>query len=182
MRPAVGRFLQADPADYYDAANLYAYVGNDPINRLDPNGEFIFAIVAVVVAVVEVVSAVADIVNAVETVADPSASTTEKVAAVAGAVATVVLPGGGYGTAASRGGGALAKAIERGHIWKGKGARSLDKLARALDISREKLRAAIHALKAAEGLPGDVDVHIDMDNGNVYNPSTGDLIGNVKDG
>ena len=36
----LGRFLQADPAGYADGLNLYAYVGNDPINATDPSGMF----------------------------------------------------------------------------------------------------------------------------------------------
>ena len=36
--PQIGRFLETDPAWFVDSTNLYAYVGNNPLNATDPTG------------------------------------------------------------------------------------------------------------------------------------------------
>ncbi|MDF2176841.1 hypothetical protein P2G88_01070 [Aliiglaciecola sp. CAU 1673] len=45
--PKLGRFLQTDPVGYVADTNMYAYVGNDPMNYTDPSGEIPLVVVAI---------------------------------------------------------------------------------------------------------------------------------------
>ena len=43
--PGLGRFLEGDPIGYRQQMNVYIYVGNNPVNRIDPNGTLAIGVV-----------------------------------------------------------------------------------------------------------------------------------------
>ena len=60
--PATGRFLQEDPLDVlFGDSNLYRYVRNNPVNRLDPFGLAARALTAQESALVLLVAATAEV-------------------------------------------------------------------------------------------------------------------------
>lgn len=115
--PTLGRFLQPDPAGYTAGDNLYAYVGNDPVDGTDPSGKCIedLCIVegAAVIEAVETapiwapaaiagVKAVAGFALGYGGAALSGVQSTEG-RVLAGAVGAVGLPAGSYATSAVAG-------------------------------------------------------------------------------
>jgi len=44
--PEVGRFISKDPIGLLGGLNMFTYVGNNPVNLIDPEGKFVFLLLA----------------------------------------------------------------------------------------------------------------------------------------
>ncbi len=98
-----GRWTTKDPIGFEgEDTNLYTYVGNDPVNLIDPSGEIVPVLLGIWAAV-EIGLAISDAYSTGQTLADPCASFGEKALSGGLFILGAVAPGGGYSTTARLG-------------------------------------------------------------------------------
>ena len=111
----VSRWISPDPlADHPTQMSLtpYHYAGNNPIVWTDPDGRCPWCVVWLAV---EVGFMIYDAYDAYQTINDPNLSAGQKAGIVtASAASSLLLPGGGYGTATKQTVKAVDKAIDTG--------------------------------------------------------------------
>ncbi len=166
--PQIGKWMTRDPIGLAGGINLYGFVLNDPVNFIDPTGEFaITGTVLAIWAIAELGMSIYDAYDTVSTLADPCSTSFDKGAVIGGLMLGAVLPGGGYG----------------------KLTKSVNKMAKKLGVSDKAIRDAIHKVKKNLPKSGPIknpDVKVDLNTGEVYpivkgSKAVGDSIGNIFD-
>ena len=117
--PSLGRFLQTDPVGYGSDLNLYAYVGNDPVNQTDPSGLFFLQVVggAVNAGIGAVASfALGEDITLRNLAVDFAVGAASSGAVVAGRLATLTqITNTGFGKAVTAGGAEVYKGMADGN-------------------------------------------------------------------
>jgi RHS repeat-associated protein len=127
--PMASIWASVDPmAEKYAGWSPYNYVLLNPVRLVDPDGQVAFVpILLGIYAVAEFAISAYDSYDAVKTIADPNASTKDKVLSVAGLAIGMLAPGGGYGAGAKQ----TAKVLDK----VGDGVKAADKLADGVKAS-----------------------------------------------
>jgi len=162
-------------------ANLNVYVGNDPVNWYDPSGRDRTSAVAFgALAGADVgftAGGGAGLVVGVLGGGIPALGTTP--AAALGGASVGALVGGLLGGAIYDATQSIGDLLGSIHLARKSDLKQVDELARRLGLPREAVTRQLHDIKKAAGLRGQ-SVDID-DEGNVFDPNSGDFLGNVCD-
>jgi RHS repeat-associated protein len=183
--PDQKRFIAEDPLEFGGGdTNFYTYVGGNPVNFTDPSGNGpIYGSLAGVACAAGVVA------NSGLALASGGTLAPVNVLAAAAICSAVgsAIPDPTFTTDSDSGSFcALPKQYGplRSDIWQapqGKQAVIPGWVAKRLGLDKRQVGSAVENIKKREGLRGDDNVGLDLENGNILHPKDGEVLGNVHD-